>query len=289
MIKLINIKTTQNNLHGNNKRFTYAVLLGILILAGCSPTFESKWRSSEDKHGLVSDTDKNYSYDQDEGIMYHFSNSEDTLFVDLKFTDRFTDMKVRRFGFTVWIDPEARKKQNYGIVFPLRDKNTSRFSSERSQLPEVVEDEDGFKRLKYPDNKKASLRSRLIKENINLELKGFGEEFDKTVLPVDKAPVETKLYYDVSENLSYHLAVPLDRLNIKGNLENQVLSIGLITGKPDNQNDENMRRRTPGQGGTGGIMPGNTQRQQRMTSRPDMPRNMETQLWIKKVYLASGK
>ncbi|MGM0565966.1 MAG: hypothetical protein ACQESX_04310 [Bacteroidota bacterium] len=289
MIKLSGIKTIQSNRHGNNKRFAFSALLGILILAGCSPTFESKWRSSEDQPDLVNDADKNYGYDQDAGIMYHFSNSEDTLFVDLKFADRFTAMKVRRFGFTVWIDPEARKKQNYGIIFPLRDKNTSGFPSERSQLPEVVEDEDGFKRLKYNDKKKASLRSRLIKENVNLELKGFGEEFDETVLPADKAPVETKLYYDASENLSYHLAVPLDKLNIKGNLEEQVLSIGMITGKPENPNDENMRRRTPGQGGIGGISPGRNQRQQRMTSRPDMPRNMDTQLWIKKVYLASGK
>jgi len=261
----------------------------VFMLTGCSPTFESKWRSSQESETPENIAEKKYGYDQDAGIMYHFSNSDDTLFVNLKFADRFTAMRVRRFGFTLWIDPEARKKQKYGVVFPLRNKNTSGFSSTRSQLPEVVEDEDGFKRLKYPDKSKVSLRSRLLKENIDLELKGFGDELDETILPVGKAPVETRLFYDASENLSYHLAVPLSKINIKGNLSEQVLSIGMITGKPENKNREDMRRRTPGQGGTGGIMPGRRQRQQRMTSRPTMSRNLPTQLWIKKVYLASGK
>lgn len=289
MIKLSGIKTIQTTNYRIYLSFLFAAIILAFIIAGCSPTFESKWRSSDEVQTKDGVSDKKYSYNQDAGIMYHFSNSEDTLFVDLKFADRFTAMRVRRFGFTVWIDPQARKNKQYGIVFPLRDKNSIGFSSSRSQLPEVVEDEDGFKRLKYPDKKKASLRSRLIKENIDLMLKGFGEEFNETILPVSKAPVDTKLYYDASENLSYHLAVPFSKINITGNLEEQVLSIGMITGKPDNPNSENMRRRTPGQGGIGGITPGRNQRQQRMTSRPDMPRNIATPLWIKKVYLASGK
>lgn len=270
----------------SGSRITILSAMAVLF-SGCVTTLESRWHEPS---SVPQSNPENYQYDTDAGMMYLFSNTTDSLFVDLKFPDHITARKVRQAGLTLWLDPEAKNNRTYGIRFPLPGKRNHAASRRHVEMPEVVEGEDGFKRLRYPEGKAGNERAELIRENLEMQLIGFGEEREGPVMPLHNSTIKLRLYYDENNILSYHMALPLNKIADNHKVEDNPLSIGIVTGhlqRPDQNRD--MTRRQPGAGGgrRGGMMPGNYYGQ-RQNRQHDYSRLFSsTQIWIKKVWLAT--
>lgn len=265
-------------------------LLLIILLTGCATTLESKWQTSEQPHVGITSSVNDYHYASDAGIMYTVSNSSDSLFLKMKFPDELTATKVLRFGLTVWLDPRAKRNKAYGLGFPLGQKRSLNTPGGRLPEPEVVEGDDGFKRLRYPESKGKEKRSHLIRENTEIMLVGFGGREKPQILSTSEAPFPVKLFYDKNKMLSYQLAMPLQALHINDFTDGDAISLGIIAGSnkgPDRS--DKMRGRDPVAGGRrGGMIPGgSTRRNRHMGNQSPYPDIIQPEIvWIKKVYLA---
>ncbi|MDZ7777670.1 MAG: hypothetical protein U5L09_19680 [Bacteroidales bacterium] len=270
------------------RKMFFPALIMLVAVTSCTTTFESRWHSSAFEE--QKDT-QNYQYDSDAGIMYLISNTKDSLYVDLKFPDNITARKVRAAGLTVWLDPEAKKNKAYGILFPLPVKGDNPEFRRAAELPEVVEGVDGFKRLKYPKHGRGGSAQKLIRENLDMQLTGFGKERKGPVVPAYQTDISLRLFYDQNNILSYHMALPLQKIGEDTSLEKNTLSVGIVSGhlkRPDRRED--MTRRNPGTGGRrGGLMPGRTQGYHQSRNHDFSRLTIPSEVWIKKVYLKENE
>lgn len=242
---------------------TFFIIL-IIAVTACAKTYYS----TEQK--TLSTSEK--VFQQSSGMRYHISNSPDSLFLDIQFIDPVTAKKVLTFGFNVWLDPTAKKNKTYGIQFPVAlDKE--HLKPPKPYIPQVVEDEDGFKRLKYKKtdkHKNPSLKNR-TQEYILL---GFNNQ-DTTILANDNSSdISLKLYY-TDHTLCYRLALAHSKIFPEEfSKDPKPFSIGLVTGHlhPSHQHNTNSYGRTATYGQS--SMSGNITR---MT--------IPTKVWIKKVKL----
>ncbi len=109
------------------------ILITILILflfASCAnlPLYQSKKIDSKDEI-----SDLRY-YDEENKILYDIYNDEDNIYISVKTSYYYSQVKILRMGLTIWIDQKAKKNKDKGIVFPqkkefMRDKQNRNLNS----------------------------------------------------------------------------------------------------------------------------------------------------------------
>lgn len=268
-------------------------LLLIILLTGCATSLESRWQTSERRQVGNASSVNDYHYASDAGIMYTVLNSSDSLFLKMKFPDELTATKVLRFGLTVWMDPTAKKSKAYGVRFPLGKKHSLNTPGGRLPEAKVIEGEDGFKRLRYPERKAKDKSPQLIRENVEIKLIGFGGRKEPHLLSTSEAPFPVKLFYDKDKVLSYQLAIPLQALQINDFTDGDAISLGIIAGRNKGPGrSDKMRGRDPmGGGRRGGLVPGGSMgRNHHIGQQSRYPDIVQPEIvWIKKVYLSTEK
>ena len=97
----------------------------LLFLAGsCSKKMilSSSYQSAPlEIDGSPSDWVDTLAYDKDSKVHYRISNDETYIYFLLSTGEPDILRKIRATGFTLWIDPEGKKKQRYGINYPMKN------------------------------------------------------------------------------------------------------------------------------------------------------------------------
>jgi hypothetical protein len=271
------------------RKITLPALIIIVLLSGCAKKLTSTYRNHAEN---FSSDINHYQYDSDAGVMYLISNNKDSLFIDLKFPEITTAAKVLRSGLTVWVDPKAKKNKTYGVRFPLIDKRKQpdKMSRKTVALPEVVEGEDGFQHLRYPEKKEKRFFPDFQKADLRVAQIGFGEDSNPTSLLL--TDLDLDLYPDSSQMLHYHLGLALEQIGLKKNIAAQTVSIGIETGaitRPQQRPDAGNRS-FKGRGGgmqPGGQMGGSRGKMGNGDRSGGMPQAAMTplKLWFKTVVL----
>ena len=158
-------------------------------------------------------------FDKDSKVHYRISNDDKYLYFLLSTGEPDILRKIRATGFTLWIDPEGKKKQRYGINYPMRIMDGVK------QRPEVR----GNLNRPTPEFRKVMGTNNLIK------LTGFDKKGEIDVTDVENAGgINVRITFSRIPQLFYEAGVPLKL--IIGSLENflldstNMISVGFETG-----------------------------------------------------------
>ena len=271
---------------------TFILIFAGFLVTSCSSVRHSHWYNPGNNKSQKELSPDSYSYNNSTGMMYRIANSKDSLYIDLKFPDQLTRMKVMGFGLTVWIDPGTKNNKRFGIKYPLGNRKQVMRRGMNPGEADVKEGEHGMLQIDYSGNKKkkASLRPKLI--NKEMKLLGFSGPGSVMKEPLMHSDIRIGMRYGKSQSLTYHLALPLQRITSVTPLgSDSLVSIGFVTGHmdPDKKKQERRRPSVGGGGGMppmgGGAPPASSGRQ--MMGRRDHPLAKRAMLWLKKVKLAS--
>lgn len=273
------------------KYFKTAVgtVITFMLLQACATIYDSHWQEKGGDSSFSTIPAEQYAYEATNGIMYHLGNSRDTLFIDLRFPDKLTRMKVLGFGLTVWIDPAAKNNKRLGIAYPLGNRKQLIRQQKNMAVPDVKEGEAGMLELDY--TKKRKKRPPLKLQNTEMQMIGFSNPGEAIKQPVRHSEIRPTIRFDSTHQLRYHLSLPLARISSAVSLSaDSVVSVGFVTGNahpPKMKAPPNQKRRQGGMGPTGSRRYGGSMNHAAMR---DHRRTLAqpARLWIKKLRLASS-
>jgi len=96
-------------------------LLGLLVLASsCSslPALQSTWNSSSSLQNTLEDKEANIFFPEDE-LTLKLSNDADYIDIIVATNSPLTLNKIYNLGLSIWLDPQGKNKQIFGVNFPL--------------------------------------------------------------------------------------------------------------------------------------------------------------------------
>lgn len=134
-------------------------LLGLLILlSSCSslPALQSSWNNASSLQNTLDEVEANVFFPEDE-LTLKLSNDENYLDIIVATNSPLTLNKIYNLGLSIWLDPQGKNKQIFGVNFPLPvEKPYSRtgFKNYISQFkPNELQEEffDRFQKYEYED------------------------------------------------------------------------------------------------------------------------------------------
>jgi hypothetical protein len=157
-------------------------------------------------------------YDKKSKFMYLIRNDNENLYIDILLGDQAAIQRTMMFGLTTWIDPQAKKKKNMGIVFPM-EGNSGRGISPRSR-----EGKD----------RKEMMALAMQEKNSRMLLKGFsGKGSEKEINPMVSQDIRGRFERLEGEKIRIVLTIPLTMIDMKPAAKDNLLSIGFQTGYMD--------------------------------------------------------
>lgn len=75
--------------------------------------------------------DGEYNYDPKSSLYYGLTNDDKYLFISLKTCDEGLKQKMMMSGLTLWIDTNAKAKEQLGLIFPIAQNLHTQMNIER--------------------------------------------------------------------------------------------------------------------------------------------------------------
>lgn len=230
--------------------------------------------------GSPSDWVDSLAFDKDSKVHYRISNDDKYLYFLLSTGEPDILRKIRMTGFTLWINPDGKKKQRYGINYPMRNMDgTRQRPGARGNL-----------------NRPALEIRKVMGTNDLIKLTGFDKKGEVDVTGVENARgINVRATFSELPQMFYEAKVPLKL--IIGSLESflqdttNLISVGFETGiemmlqgsggRPGMTQGRGGGRPGGSKGGRGGM----PQNAQRPGGRPDNVLQ-HVEFWLPKVRLS---
>ncbi len=223
------------------------IILTVLVVSSCAklPIYQSRSiNTTED----ISDLSH---YDKKSKISYDVYTDEDKIYINIKTSNYYSQVKILRMGLTLWFDTQSKKNKDKGIMFPLnngfkpnKQKTQSTSGTMGAGVQSITQLHNNFKL--------AEKRIRLI---------GIIDENGRkeyTYKP-GSSDINAEITFDSSNRLNYIATIPIKKLFADGSFDNKTFSVGIESGFLDvNKMKQEMMSSgmQPGQGGRGGGMGG---------------------------------
>jgi hypothetical protein len=245
-----------------------------LFLVSClssKPVTPSQWKT--DFSEVTPTLSEGYYTFPQTAVIVKVYNGSDALCIYIRFSDNQDQLKVLQNGLTVWIDPTAGKKENYGIIF-----SPMNLSVDESM----------------PENKL-----------YGLDISAMVQKLSLSPVQVNKSGIESLIdtrnfmvTYDKQYNLNYKITVPLSQLGFI-NTPGKIVSIGISSenkkarnGQLHDRNKDSKDEEEMGEHSSqmqGGMNGGHHSGGQSRVENSELHENEITQLksWIK-IAIATG-
>lgn len=149
--------------------------------------------------GENSDWSTPYSFMDDKAkIEFSFSNDKENLYLTLKTSDRFTQMKILHSGMQVWLDVEGKKNKTTAIYYPLE---TGMPAMSAGAIRERPGKEEGHK-----ENDRLKRQAENAKEYTLAGFKGFNGTY--AIAQRNGCKIQIKMDASANGELIYELAIP---------------------------------------------------------------------------------
>jgi len=174
--------------------------------------------------GAADEWPMNWESDQEKTFSYNVCVDEQNLYVRVKTGEFFTKRKLAAFGFTLWFDPNGKKKRTYGVKFPAggaeAEERMTRLNKEAPQNGTVGEKAD-FQ--KYADKE-------LISNLEVMELIGLTEEPITSTRSGITNGIKVAISADAASDYVYEAVIPLRSFRLtRAKIEE--MAVGFETGK----------------------------------------------------------
>jgi hypothetical protein len=265
------------------------ICLIVIIMIGCSKesVYQCSWQHKPiTLNGWDDDWSSELIYDIKSAVMMGLTNDAKNLYITLKISDRELQQKIIMNGLTLWIDPNCKKKREYGLVFPMK-RNSSQSAMQKFGSRGLYNRDQEIKHGQLNQKFQTGMTPMGL---INL----LGEETDEIANNINATGISAMLRMSEDQTLYYEACIPIKRFikNTDFSLPNSMLtfSVGLETGDYEGPGQNRRKNRNvPGNSGppqshrTGGqgkrgVGPG--QQNIEVLAEPST-------FWIKKVTLAS--
>lgn len=154
----------------------------------------SRWRSG----GKANESD--YKPLKKDGMFYFISNDIDNIYIDIKVTDKLSQDKILKEGFTIWINMDDKQQKNLGVRYPIGSMNP--INSRKNDASEGTINED------------ESLAGLLSMAN-TIELIGFISEQERHFPAENPDNFKGSVRIDNKGVLFYKMAMPISKLPIR--------------------------------------------------------------------------
>ena len=266
------------------KKIHLLITVFLFILAiSCSkkPILSSSYQSSPlSIDGNPADWGDSLAFDKDSKVHYRISNDEEYLYFLLSTGEPDIIRKIRMTGFTLWIDPDGKKKQRYGINYPMRRMDGVKRGSEN----------------RTPDGGLSPEIRKVLGVKDIMKLTGFEEKGEIVITGLENSEgIKVKTSFSNLPWFFYEVGIPLQL--IVGSLENflqdsnNMISVGFETGIeqiPMNRGGRPGMSQGRGGGRPGGSIGGRDgmpQKGQRPGGRPDNVLQ-HVEFWLPKIRLS---
>ncbi len=153
------------------KQITYTALFILLSclygLAQKDATESCRPAVAPEIDGKVDDWAVEWQKDPDNKFSYNVCNDHENLYIRLKISDGMTQVKTARFGLTVWLDPNGKRKRKLGLKYPTPE------GRDFTQIEKKEESPDDKRTL---EQKRIDMKRELINDTEVLELFGIADE-----------------------------------------------------------------------------------------------------------------
>ena len=221
-----------------------ALLIFMIVLVMMSfskkPLYKSKTlepASQRPEPGTAAWIDK-LQYNDKYKLAYGCFNDDTNLVIRIKVTDKNVVTKIFAAGFIISIDTTGKKDAQFSVKYPLpQGMQSMPHPGERDQMgvnPNLS---------KNPNDK---LKNRLKTALNQIEIEGFDAATVKNAKVNSRSGdgITAWIMIDTAMNMYYELKIPLKELSGKGNLNENMISLGFESGK--------VELPATGQGGSGG-------------------------------------
>ena len=177
-------------------------------------------------------------YNDKDKIAYGCFNNDSNLVIRLKVTDKNVVTKIFAAGFTISIDTTAKKDPQFSVKYPLPQG--------MQNMPLAADRNPGGLNPNLTKNPDEKMKNRMKTALNQIEINGFDDEAVKNAMINSRSGtgITAWIMIDTAMNMYYELKIPLKELSGKGNLTENMISLGFESGK--------VELPATGQGGGGG-------------------------------------
>lgn len=205
----------------NLKQITQIVFVIFLLSCVKMPIQQSMKVENE-----TTTTSLNY-FDANDKISYDFFNDDKNLHVYIATAEYTTQMKILKFGFTLWLDQEGKKNKDKGIIFPLEMKGGNDFKRGRGRSTAAASNpSDKMQQMLAQIRKQFEVSPKIItligmeddnsRININTEL--------------EKSDISVSITFDSLNVLRYKAIIPIEKIFTDVKYRDNLMSIGFASG-----------------------------------------------------------
>ncbi len=227
--------------------FSITAFMAIVVLS-CArlPVYEPKQVSDGD----ISKISDLRFYDKKSKVKYDIFRDDENIYVSFIVADYYSQVKILRFGLTLWIDPNNKKKKDMGIEFPIKEELQRPSQQQRAGMKPGAGMTGG--------QNMAQLHTMFDLSEKNNLLIGFdGEGSKREIYPErEKCDVYAKIFFDGSNRLVYNAVIPVKYVMQGEGAKNDNFTIGIESGHLDMSSAGMGKGMRPGGGMPGGGRPG---------------------------------
>jgi YD repeat-containing protein len=149
-------------------------------------------------------------YNKEKHLNYSLANTNDTLYMAIRFNDRVDQMRVLHSGLTFSIDTRGKKKETFSITFPMNTTGNGPLNQLHADTDGAVTKQD---------------REELMRERITtlrgIKVTGFTDIEDDMITTSNTYGFQTAVNYDDAGNLVCEAAIPLKYFHADGAAKNE--------------------------------------------------------------------
>lgn len=226
----------------NLKQITQIVFVIFLLSCVKMPIQQSMKVENE-----TTTTSLNY-FDANDKISYDFFNDDKNLHVYIATAEYTTQLKILKFGFTLWLDQEGKKNKDKGIIFPQDQSANSNMMRDGGRMNRT----GGANSADKMQQMLTQIQEQFLASPKIMTLIGMEDDNSRMNIntELEKLGISVSITFDSLNMLRYKAIIPIDKIFTDEKYGNNLMSIGFSSGFLE------MDISQMSQGRSGGGMPG---------------------------------
>jgi hypothetical protein len=142
-------------------------------------------------------------YDGNTKLQFSVANDTANIYVCIKVTDEPTESRLFKSGLNIWIDPKGKRKENTGIVFPIKaERNPGEGESHHYAGGDEMDP-------RVQHNNISRLKEHAFMDQTTLRIKGFKDLPEQTLPLKNDYGIDVAFDWDTFDILTIEYKIPI--------------------------------------------------------------------------------